>query len=144
MLNLLRIILTLVLVALPFGLSVPAAQAAEVHSLDVLGATNTYAYGLNDKGQVVGAYEDGGGVPGFLLHQGLYQPPGRPGSCLHLRSGHQQCRAGGRFLLRQRRLRPWLFLNRERLCRHGRPGRGPYLVLGPQQPGADGGLFYGQ
>ena len=40
--------------------------------LDGPDSTNTQAYGLNDAGQIVGAYVDAGGTPGFLLDHGVY------------------------------------------------------------------------
>src|SRR5262249_31066643 len=38
------------------------------------GALNTRANGANDRGDVVGRYEDATGVHGFLLSQGAYTP----------------------------------------------------------------------
>src|SRR5262244_953830 len=51
-------------------------------SIDVpfTGASNTRANGINDRGDIVGRYEDGTGVHGFLLSQGTFSVISVPGA----------------------------------------------------------------
>jgi uncharacterized membrane protein len=46
----------------------------------VPGATFTWANGINDVGQIVGAYSDTGGGHGFLFDQGIYTTIDGPGA----------------------------------------------------------------
>src|SRR3954451_20174855 len=52
------------------------AHSAEISfaytTIDVLGSTSTTAYGLNNSGQIVGAYTDSAGTHGFLNTDGVF------------------------------------------------------------------------
>ena len=57
-------------------------------TIDVPGSTSTYAFGINNSGQVVGIYDCGGGVEcGYLLTGGTYSAIDVPGSSYTQASG---------------------------------------------------------
>lgn len=49
-------------------------------SIDVLGATHTYAFGLNDSGKITGTYVDGIGLHGWMLVGGTVATINVPGA----------------------------------------------------------------
>jgi len=58
-----------------------AAQSYQTATVDVPGATATVACGINDKGQVVGAYTDSSGqIHGFLDSGGAFTTIDIPGA----------------------------------------------------------------
>ena len=64
------------------GLAAPAKAQYTYSTFDVPDATNTYAYGINNAGQIVGYYTDSGGKShGFLLDvDGSYTTLDVPGA----------------------------------------------------------------
>src|SRR5436189_65720 len=59
----------------------PAALALTFTTIDVPGATRTAPFDINNRGQIVGDYVDGGGTShGFLLDKGTFTTIDPPGS----------------------------------------------------------------
>jgi probable HAF family extracellular repeat protein len=58
-------------------------------AIDVPGTTGigTQLGGINDRGQIVGSYEDSNGVHGFLLHRGVFTTIDAPGAMATLARG---------------------------------------------------------
>jgi len=49
------------------GLTGPATAQYTFTTIDMPGAASTYAFGINNAGQIVGSYDDAAGAHGFLL-----------------------------------------------------------------------------
>jgi len=56
------------------------ALASTLIPIDVPGGTETQAYGINDRGQIVGNYVAGGAFHGFLLANGIFTAIDVPGA----------------------------------------------------------------
>lgn len=70
----------------PHSLPLPTAPFARVEhvfdftTLEVPGATRTVASGIDDRGQIVGSYDDSAGTHGFLLREGKFTTIRFPGA----------------------------------------------------------------
>jgi probable HAF family extracellular repeat protein len=72
-----------VILTIPLVFSHPAASAVEytVTLIDFPGATETMAMGINDAGDIVGAYQDASEIPhGFLYVRGNFTTIDFPGA----------------------------------------------------------------
>ena len=63
------------------------AQVGDFVSLDVPGASFTYAIDVNNSGVVVGRYADANGTHGFVLNQGVFTSIDFPGAVLTVAQG---------------------------------------------------------
>ncbi|MBI3475019.1 MAG: hypothetical protein HY010_04755 [Acidobacteria bacterium] len=72
----------------PRGLHFDAQASTAFATIDYPGATATFVYGINNAGDMVGAYiDDGEGTHGFLLSHGLFTTIDFPDSSLSVASG---------------------------------------------------------
>src|SRR6266446_326127 len=70
-----------ILVAAPFAAGSPAnASAFSFTQLDVPGATQTFANGINDAGQIVGSFSNSTGTHGFRYTGGSFTQIDVPGT----------------------------------------------------------------
>ncbi len=75
-----RIFLCLAISAMVLGAGVALATTYTYTSFAYPGATETYAYGINDSGQIVGYYHDGSTYHGFLKDGATYTSLDYPGA----------------------------------------------------------------
>src|SRR5258708_322796 len=60
---------------------VPAVHSQSVSTIDVPGATDTFARSINNSGEIVGYFLGASGLPqGFLLSRGTFTPLNVPGA----------------------------------------------------------------
>jgi uncharacterized membrane protein len=72
---------TVLSLSILFSTFVAAQDASYTFTtLDVPGATVTLAYGINDRGQIVGEFSDDGENPGFLTDGATYTTLDAPGA----------------------------------------------------------------
>src|SRR5437016_5312188 len=76
----LRGLMSSYLLALPFLVEIKAtAQTYDITNLGAFLGTNSYAYGINNQGQVVGYWMTGSGARAFLYDNGLMTDLGSVG-----------------------------------------------------------------
>ena len=72
----------------PRGLNFTAQAGTATRTVDFPGAISTFLYGINNAGQMVGAYvDDGEATHGFLLNNGVFTTIDYPGSTLSVAAG---------------------------------------------------------